>query len=99
MTLLTAILKRLRWFFLEIEPWRAPRWELIIFRIALVLMIWDMHSGLFSEWWNPLEALRLAAEHAKQGEDTAFYTQARRSGDAASARRADNPTRRAEARC
>jgi hypothetical protein len=60
MIFLAAILKRLRWFFLEIEPWRAPRWELIIFRIALVLMIWDMHSGLFSEWRNPLEALRLA---------------------------------------
>ena len=39
-----------------------------------------------------LEALRLAAEHAKQGEDTQFYAQARFARDAAPRCSADNPT-------
>lgn len=39
-----------------------------------------------------LEALRLAAEHAKQGEDTQFYAQARPSRDAAAGAAAQNPT-------
>ena len=45
-----------------------------------------------------LEALRLAAEHAKQGEDTQFYVQARPARDAAARLGAENPTRRGEAR-
>ena len=44
-----------------------------------------------------LEALRLAAEHAKQGEDTQFYVQARLARDAAPLGSADNPTCRAGA--
>jgi hypothetical protein len=46
-----------------------------------------------------LEALRLAAEHAKQGEDTQFYAQARPSCDAKAAFCPDNPIRRLGARC
>ena len=46
-----------------------------------------------------LEALRLAAEHAKQGEDTQFYAQARATphGRHATAVSPDNPTCRAGA--
>ena len=46
-----------------------------------------------------LEALRLAAEHAKAGEDTQFYAQARFARHAAPLCDADNPTCRGGACC
>ncbi len=48
-----------RSFFCDYEIWRCPRWELVILRIVLVLLVWDMHSGWATQWTHPLEALRM----------------------------------------
>ncbi|MBL9142485.1 MAG: hypothetical protein JNM99_02280 [Verrucomicrobiaceae bacterium] len=51
------------WLFLAYEPMRHARWELIIMRIALVLLVWDMHSGWTAEWTHPVKAVQLMVEN------------------------------------
>lgn len=59
MNFASGILQKLRWFFLAHEPMRHPRWELVIMRIVLAMLLWDMHSNWTMAYKDPVEAVRL----------------------------------------
>ncbi|MDB6137475.1 MAG: hypothetical protein JWO94_547 [Verrucomicrobiaceae bacterium] len=54
-----SILQRLIQFFLAHEPMRHPRWELVIMRVVLAMLLWDMHSNWTMAYKDPVQAVRL----------------------------------------
>ncbi len=53
------MLHRIKQFFLAHEPMRHPRWELIIMRVVLAMLAWDMHSNWTSSYRDPVQAVQL----------------------------------------
>lgn len=53
------ILQRLKYFFLAHEPMRHPRWELVIMRVVLAMLLWDMHSNWTVSYKDPVQAVTL----------------------------------------
>lgn len=49
-----------RWagFWLAHEPMRLPRWEVVLLRIVVALLIWDTHTMWIAHWNDPGEALK-----------------------------------------
>ena len=53
------VMQRLKHFFLAHEPMRHPRWELVIMRVVLAMLVWDMHSNWTPAYRDPVQAVKL----------------------------------------
>ena len=55
---------RLHYIFLAHEPMRHARWELIIMRVVLAMLVWDMHSSWTQSYKDPVKAVTMMLTNA-----------------------------------
>lgn len=48
----------------RVEPFRMPRWEVVLVRLLFALLVWDTQTGWISYWNDPPRAVRAMVENA-----------------------------------
>lgn len=49
--------KRAAVFWFAFEPIRLARWEVIVLRVVIAMLVWDVHTGWINYWDRPHEAV------------------------------------------
>ena len=48
----------------RLEPFRMPRWEVVLVRLLFSLLVWDTQTGWINYWQEPAKAARAAVVNA-----------------------------------
>jgi hypothetical protein len=66
----TGWLKRVASFWLAHEPVRLARWEIVLLRVVIALLVWDTHTTWLGVWNDPAAAVRQMTVHSLDGGST-----------------------------
>ena len=60
----TSLTRRLWTSLCRVEPFRMPRWEVWIVKLAFALLVWDTQTGWINYWQDPARAARAVVVNA-----------------------------------